>query len=138
MSEPNRHPIDNMMTTTLEKIKEMIDVDVVVGKPIQTPDGLTLIPISKLSLGFASGGSDFGKTPRIEGKNNFGGGAGAGIKLEPVAFMVVRGTDVRLLPVGMPPAGPVDRAVEMVPDVVDKVTAFLDKRKQEKGDNEVF
>ena len=138
MSEPNRHPIDNMMTTTLEKIKEMIDVDVVVGKPIQTPDGLTLIPISKLSLGFASGGSDFGKTPRIEGKNNFGGGGGAGIKLEPVAFMVVRGTDVRLLPVGMPPAGPVDRAVEMVPDVVDKVTAFLDKRKQEKADKDEF
>ena len=138
MSEPCRHPIDNLLNTTLQKIKEMFDVDVVVGKPIQTPDGLTLIPVSKLSLGFASGGSEFGKTPRIEGKNNFGGGAGAGVKVEPVAFLVVRGSEVRLLPVGMPPAGPLDRAVEMVPDVVDKVTAFLDKRKQEKEDKEVF
>ena len=132
MSEPCRHPIDNMMNTTLQKIKEMIDVDVVVGKPIQTPDGLTLIPVSKLSLGFASGGSEFGKTPRVEGKNNFGGGAGAGVKVEPVAFLVVRGSDVRLLPVGMPPAGPLDRAVEMVPDVVDKVTNFFDQRKRDK------
>ena len=132
MSEPSRHPIDNMMNTTLQKIKEMIDVDVVVGKPIQTPDGLTLIPVSKLSLGFASGGSEFGKTPRIEGKNNFGGGAGAGVKVEPVAFLVIRGSDVRLLPVGMPPAGPIDRVVDMVPDVVDKVTTFLDSRKKDK------
>ncbi len=128
----SEHPIDNMMTTTLQKIKEMLDVDVIVGKPIQTPDGLMLIPISKLSLGFASGGSEFGKTPRIEGKNNFGGGAGAGVKVEPVAFLIVRGENVRLLPVGMPPAGPIDRAVDMVPDVVDKVTAFFDQRKRDK------
>ena len=88
----SEHPIDDLMTTTLQKIKEMIDVDAVVGKPIQTPDGLTLIPISRLSLGFASGGSEFGKTPRVEGKNNFGGGSGAGVKMEPVAFLVVRWT----------------------------------------------
>lgn len=131
----SEHPIDNLMTTTLQKIKEMIDVDAIVGKPIQTPDGLTLIPVSKLSVGFASGGSEFGKTPRIEGRNNFGGGSGAGIKVEPMAFLVVRGENVRLLPVGMPPAGPVDRAVEMVPDVVDKVTSFFQQRK---GDKEVF
>lgn len=128
----SEHPIDNLMTTTLQKIKEMLDVDVVVGKPIQTPDGLTLIPISKLSLGFASGGSEFGKTPRVEGKNNFGGGSGAGVKVEPVAFLIVRGENVRLLPVGMPPAGPIDRAVDMVPDVVDKFTAFFDQRKRDK------
>ncbi len=132
MSEPCQHPINNLMTTTLQKIKEMIDVDAVVGKPIETPDGLMLIPISKLSLGFASGGSEFGKTPRIEGKNNFGGGSGAGVKVEPIAFLVIRGENVRLLPVGRPPAGPVDRAIDMVPDVVDKFTAFMDQRKRDK------
>ncbi len=132
MSEPCQHPINNLMTTTLQKIKEMIDVDAVVGKPIETPDGLMLIPISRLSLGFASGGSEFGKTPRIEGKNNFGGGSGAGGKVEPIAFLVIRGENVRLLPVGMPPAGPVDRAIDMVPDVVDKFTAFMDQRKRDK------
>ncbi len=132
MSEACHHPVDDLMTTTLQKIKEMVDVDVVVGKPIQTPDGLTLIPVCRLSMGFAGGGSEFGKTPRVEGKNNFGGGSGAGIKVDPVAFLVVRGDNVRLLPVGMPPAGPVDRVVEMVPDVVDKVTAYLDQRKRDK------
>lgn len=133
MSEQN-HPIENLMSTTLQKIKEMIDVDTVVGKPIQTPDGLTLIPVTQLSLGFASGGSEFGKTPKVEGKNNFGGGSGAGVKIDPIAFLVVRGDNVRLLPVGMPPMGPLDRAIDMVPDVVDKVTAYLDQRKADKAD----
>lgn len=131
MSEHN-HPIENIMSTTLQKLKEMVDVDTVVGKPIQTPDGLTLIPVTQLSLGFASGGSEFGKTPKAEGKNNFGGGSGAGVKIDPIAFLVVRGDNVRLLPVGMPPMGPIDRAIDMVPDVVDKVTTYLEQRKADK------
>lgn len=131
MSEYN-HPIENIMSTTLQKLKEMVDVDTVVGKPIQTPDGLTLIPVTQLSLGFASGGSEFGKTPKAEGKNNFGGGSGAGVKIDPIAFLVVRGDNVRLLPVGMPPMGPIDRAIDMVPDVVDKVTTYLEQRKADK------
>lgn len=126
------HPIENLMSTTLQKLKDMVDVDTVVGKPIQTPDGLTLIPVTQLSLGFASGGSEFGKTPKVEGKNNFGGGSGAGVKIDPIAFLVVRGDNVRLLPVGMPPMGPIDRAIDMVPDVVDKVTAYLEQRKADK------
>ncbi len=131
MSEQG-HPIETLMSTTLQKLKDMVDVDTVVGKPIQTPDGLTLIPVTQLSLGFASGGSEFGKTPKVEGKNNFGGGSGAGVKIDPIAFLVVRGDNVRLLPVGMPPIGPLDRAIDMVPDVVDKVTAYLDQRKADK------
>lgn len=131
MSE-HSHPIENIMSTTLQKLKEMVDVDTVVGKPIQTPDGLTLIPVTQLSLGFASGGSEFGKTPKAEGKNNFGGGSGAGVKIDPIAFLVVRGDNVRLLPVGMPPMGPIDRAIDMVPDVVDKVTTYLEQRKADK------
>lgn len=128
------NPIGEVMSTTLQKLREMIDVNTIVGEPIQTPDGLTLIPVSQLSLGFASGGSEFGKTPKVEGKNNFGGGSGAGVKIEPVAFLVVRGDNVRLLPVGMMPMTTIDRMVDMVPDVVDKVTTYLDQRKADKSE----
>ncbi len=128
------NPIGEVMSTTLQKLREMIDVNTIVGEPIQTPDGLTLIPVSQLSLGFASGGSEFGKTPKVEGKNNYGGGSGAGVKIEPVAFLVVRGDNVRLLPVGMMPMTTIDRVVDMVPDVVDKVTTYLDQRKADKSE----
>ena len=130
----NHHPIGDIMATTLLKIKELIDGDTVVGQPIVTPDGLTLIPVSKVSLGFASGGSEFGKTPKAEGKNNFGGGSGAGVKVEPVAFLMVRGDTVRLLPVDAAPMNTMDRVVDMVPQVMDKVTTFLDQRKADKGE----
>ncbi len=125
MSESNK-PINDLMSTTLQKIKEMIDVDTIVGKPIETPDGITLIPVSQLSLGFASGGSSFGKEPS---GGNFGGGSGAGVKIDPVAFLVVRDGSVRLLPVGMPPMNTADRVIDMVPEVVDKITGYLDKKK---------
>ena len=132
------NPISDVMSTTLQRLREMIDVNTIVGEPIHTPDGLMLIPISQLSMGFASGGSEFGKTPKVEGKNNFGGGAGAGVKMEPIAFLVIRGDNVRLLPVGPGPVSTIDRVVDMVPDVVDKVTAFLDQRKAEKEDKVEF
>lgn len=131
MSE-HGNPISDVMSTTLQKLREILDGNTIVGTPIQTPDGLTLIPVSRLSLGFASGGSEFGKTPKVEGKNNFGGGSGAGVKMDPVAFLVVRGDNVRLLPVGPMPMTTLDRVVDMVPDVVDKVTAFIDQRKADK------
>lgn len=133
MSEQN-HPIGDLMSTTLTKIKEMVDVDTIIGKPIHTPDGVTLIPISQLSFGFASGGSEFGKAPKQEAKSNFGGGSGAGVKIDPVAFLVVRGQSVRLLPVGIPPMNTVDRVVEMVPEVVDKITDYIDQRKEKSKD----
>ena len=129
------NPIGEVMSATLQKLREMIDVNTIVGEPIHTPDGLTLIPISQLSMGFASGGSEFGKT---SSKNNFGGGAGAGVKIEPIAFLVVRGDNVRLLPVGPGPITTIDRVVDMVPDVVDKVTTFIEQRKAEKEDKIEF
>lgn len=133
MSEHN-HPIGDLMSTTLTKIKEMVDVDTIVGKPIHTPDGVTLIPVSQLSFGFASGGTEFGKAPKSEAKANFGGGSGAGVKIDPVAFLVVRGDSVRLLPVGIPPMNTADRVIEMVPEVVDKITDYLDRRKEKDED----
>ena len=75
MSEQN-HPINEVLQTTMSRIREMVDTNTVVGQPIVTADGVTIIPVSKLSFGFATGGSDFGKTPNVE--KNFGGGAGAG------------------------------------------------------------
>ncbi|MGM9605989.1 MAG: GerW family sporulation protein [Oscillospiraceae bacterium] len=129
----NNHPISDLMSTTMQKIREMVDVNTIVGQPITTPEGMTLIPISKLSFGFASGGSDFVSKNHKPGENNtFGGGSGAGVNISPVAFLIVKGDSVRLLPVDPPAATTVDRVIEMVPEVVDKVTDFLEKKKEDK------
>ena len=98
------------------------------GKPILAGE-ITIIPISKLTVGFASGGSDFtSKNQKPEDDNSFGGGSGAGMNLSPVAFLIVKGDSVRLMPVAPPPGTAVDRVVEMVPDVIDKVTGFIEKQ----------
>jgi sporulation protein YtfJ len=122
-------PIVDMMSVTLQKIKEMVDVNTIVGQAITAPDGTTIIPVSKLCFGFASGGSDF------SGKNddqNFGGGSGAGVNIVPVAFLVVSNGNVKLLPVSPPAGNTVDRVVEMVPGVVDKISEMLGKEKKDK------
>jgi len=126
--EGKKHPIGELMDTTMAKIREMVDVNTIIGQPIQA-EGMTLIPISKLSFGFASGGSDFTtKNQKAEADNSFGGGSGAGVKISPVAFLIVKGDTVKLLPVE-PPHNTVDRVVDMVPEVVDKVTGFIEKQK---------
>ena len=123
-----QHPIGDLMTTTMQKLREIADVNTIVGKPIVAGE-ITIIPISKLTVGFASGGSDFtSKNQKPEDDNSFGGGSGASAKLEPVAFLVVREGGVKLLPVAPPPATTADRVVEMVPDVIDKVTGFIEKQ----------
>ena len=127
-----QHPINELMGTTMEKIKTMMDANTIIGEPIQTGD-VTLIPVSRLSFGFAGGGSGFvtkNHKPGID--NTFGGGSGASAKLEPVAFLIVRGDNVKLLPVAPPPATTVDRVIETVPEVVDKVTAFIEKQQEKK------
>ena len=99
----NNHPINDLMQTTMAKIREMVDANTVVGQPITTQDGVTLIPVSRLSFGFASGGSDFGGKAQQADKN-FGGGAGAGVSVVPVAFLVVKEGQVKLIPMGPPAA----------------------------------
>lgn len=132
MNEKN-HPINDLMSTTMQKIREMVDVNTIVGQPITTPEGITLIPISKLSFGFASGGSDFVSKNQKPGENNtFGGGSGAGVNISPVAFLIVKGDTVRILPVDPPAATAVERVIEMVPDVVDKITTVLEKKNEDK------
>ena len=122
-----KHPLNDMMRSAMEKVREMVDTNTIVGQPITTPDGVTLIPISKVSFGFGGGGGDYGKAP----KENFGGGTAAGVKIDPVAFLVIKEGTTRVLPVAVPPVNTVDRIVEMTPDILDKVEKFFDK-KQEK------
>lgn len=127
-----QHPINELMSTTMDKIKTMMDSNTIIGEPIQTGD-VTLIPVSRLSFGFAGGGSDFVTKNQKPGMDNtFGGGSGASAKLEPVAFLVVRGENVKLIPVAPPPATTADRIIETVPEVVDKVTAFIEKHQEKK------
>ena len=125
MSE-NNHPINEVLQTTMNKIREMVDANTVVGQPITTQDGVTLIPVSRLSFGFATGGSDFGKTQNVA--KNFGGGAGAGVNVIPVAFLIVKDGSVRLLPVAPPPGDTVSRVVDLVPEMFEKVTGYIDKK----------
>ena len=132
MSEKN-HPINDLMSTTMQKIREMVEVNTIVGQPITTPDGVTLIPVSKLSFGFASGGSDYVSKNKKPGEaNTFGGGSGAGVKIAPVAFLVVKGDSVRVIPVDPSGSNTLDRLVDTVPEVVDKITTFLEKKKEDK------
>ena len=122
------HPLNEMMTSSMAKIKDMIDVNTVIGDPIPTPDGVTLIPITKVSVGYGGGGSDFvTKNYPANRDNAFGGGAGAGVTITPMAFVVIRGESVRMLPIAEPASTSVDRIVEMVPDILDRVEALLRK-----------
>ena len=128
-----KHPVSELMRSTIEKVHELVDTNVIVGQPINTPDGVTLIPISRVNFGFGSGGGDYGKGP----KENFGGGGGAGVKIDPVAFLTIKDGVTRVLPVAAPPVTTLDRIVEMAPDLMDKAEKFLDKKKAEKEQESV-
>lgn len=128
-----QHPINELMNTTIDKIRTMMDANTIIGEPIHTGE-VTLIPVSKMSFGLAGGGSDFVTKNQKPGMDNtFGGGSGIGAKLEPVAFLIVKGDSVKLLPVAPPPATTADRIIETVPEVVDKVTTFIEKQQEKKA-----
>ena len=114
-----------MMSASMTKIKEMVDVNTVVGAPIYTPDGNTIIPISKCSFGFAVGGSEHGQS------KNFGGGSGAGVSVSPIGFLVISSQNVSLLPINPPASTALDRAIEMAPGMFDKITALFKKKKND-------
>lgn len=120
--------LPNMLEGTIQKIKEMVDVNTVVGQPITTPDGVTIIPVSKVSVGFGGAGSDFTKGKTMSGENPFGGGAGGGVKVTPVCFLIVKDGNVRMMPVAQAANTTADRLVEMIPDTLDKISAFIDSR----------
>ena len=126
------HPIGNLMNITMGKIKEMIDVNTIIGDPITSPDGTLIIPVSKVSYGFASGGSDL--PTKKENKDCFGGGSGAGVTIQPVAFLTVYQGDVRLVSVDSE-EGTADKLVNMIPDVLKKVKGVFKKDKSESADD---
>lgn len=122
--------LPNMLDNTISKIKEMLNANSVIGEPITTADGVTIIPISKISVGLAGGGSDFVSKNVNHHENPFGGGVGAGVKVAPVAFLIIKEGSVRMIPVAAPANTTADRLVEMVPDTLDKIASFIDSRQQ--------
>lgn len=120
--------LSELMDTTMSKIHEMVDSNSIVGEPITTPDGVTVIPISRVSFGFGTGGSDYGKTV-----DKFGGAGAAGVRIEPVSFLIIKDGVTRVVPVALPAVGPIDRVLDMVPEVMDRVESFIAKRKEEKN-----
>ena len=119
-----KNSITEVMEASMAKIREMVDSNTIVGEPITTPDGVTLIPVSRLSFGFGCGGGDYGKQA-----TQMGAGAGAGVRVEPMAFLVVKDGVTRMLPVGAPAITTVDRVIEMVPELLDRVEGFVDKKR---------
>lgn len=123
----SEHPISGLMGITMEKIREMVDVDTVIGDPITVSDGTVIIPVSKVSFGFASGGSDLPSKTQSE---LFGGGSGAGITIQPLAFLVVSKGEVKLLQMSMN-ANSSNAIINMVPEVFDKISSMIKKDEKE-------
>ncbi|WP_097025737.1 GerW family sporulation protein [Clostridium peptidivorans] len=119
------HPIDNLMKTTMENIKSMIDVNTIVGDAVETKDGSLIIPISRVSFGFACGGSELEKCePKVRenSKYPFGGGSGAGVSVKPVAFLVAKGTSLRMLSIS--PDNPYDKVLDNIPHIIELLKGF--------------
>ena len=137
----NEHPIESLMMTTMSSIQNMIDVNTIIGEPIQTQNGITIIPISKVCFGFATGGSEFSSETikeynkrnndeEIEYKLPFGGGAGAGVSIHPIAFIVVQDNNVKLMSVEHDSC--IDKLLDYIPDLMQKMNEMFNKKIQQK------
>ena len=129
-----KHPIENIMTTTMDSIRDMVDVNTVIGEPITTADGSTVIPVSKVSFGFVAGGGEYKlcaqpKDNCDEKRLPFAGGTGAGVTIHPVGFLVTNADSVRLLPTQ--PYAPADRIIELMPQLMCEVKNMLKNRSQQ-------
>ncbi len=127
MDKLEKKPLSDLMETTMTKIREMVDSNSIVGEPITTPDGVTVIPISRVSFGFGTGGSDYGKTT-----DKFGGAGAAGVRIEPVSFLIIKDGVTRVVPVAIPAVGVADRLLDMLPGVMEHVEGFIAQKKEEK------
>lgn len=131
-------PVSELLGISMEKIKEMADVNAIIGDPIRLPDGTTIIPVSKVSYGFASGGSDL---PSKYDKDLFGGGAGAGVSIKPEGFLVIAPDGSAKMVTMEATSDPISTAIEKVPGIIDKVSGFISKKKGEEpasGDETVI
>ena len=135
----SEHPIEGLMITAMNSIQDMVDVNTIIGDPIETSNNVVIIPISKVSFGFAAGGSEFkGETVNEYSKNReeeqvqyrlpFGGGSGAGVNINPIAFLVVQEGNVKLLPVNHSSA--IDKLLDYMPDAIEKVNSLINKQMQ--------
>jgi sporulation protein YtfJ len=131
------HPIENLMMTAMNSLRDMIDVNTVVGDTVETIDGTTIIPVSKVAFGYAAGGSEFNSNKLNKYSENyklpFGGGTGAGINISPVAFLVVKDSMVKLLTIDT--NGPIDKLVDYVPDIINKVSGYIQNNKNNNNSN---
>ena len=127
--------LSDVIRDSLEGIRSIADSGTVIGDPITTPDGVTIIPVSKVSVGFGGGGSDYvSKNANKLDNHPFGGGAGGGVSVTPIAFLIVKEGNVRMLPVATPANTTADRLVEMIPDTLDKVSAFIDSHSKKNAE----
>ena len=126
----DNNAISNIMEVSMAKIREMVDTNTVVGEPILTPDGITIIPVSRVSFGFGSGGSEY----PIKEKSGLGGGGAAGVKIEPIGFLTVRDGNVRMLNITPPAGTTVDRLVELIPDAFERVQGLIERAKEKKSE----
>ncbi|MCQ2434859.1 MAG: GerW family sporulation protein [Oscillospiraceae bacterium] len=123
-----QHPVQETLRITMEEIRGMVDANTIIGEPISCDGGTTVIPVSKVSYGFASGGSDL---PTKVAKEQFGGGGGAGVSITPIAFLVITKNDVKLMQLSVNASTP-NAVINMVPDLMDKLTNLLNKKQQDK------
>ena len=141
----NDHPIEGLMLTAMNSIKEMVDVNTIIGEPIETSNNVIIIPISKVGFGFATGGSEFkgetideytrkDKDEQIQYKLPFGGGSGAGVSISPIAFLVIQSNNVTLLPINH--CSTIDKLLDYVPDLIEKTNEILNKKMDNKKEEE--
>ena len=130
----NKKPLEGLMGVTMEKIKQMVDVNTVIGDPITTPDGSVIIPVSRVVYGFASGGSSF-VVKASPNKDLFGGGAGAGVTINPVAFIVITNGNAKVLSIDTPNSTVAEKALAMAPEMIDKITGLFNNKKENTAEN---
>ena len=122
------NPIGELMNNTMESVRNILKVDTVVGDPIYTPDGITLVPISKVSVGFGGGGVEF--NGKKAGDRPYGGGNATAVKIDPIGFLVIKEGTVRMINVTPPASTAVDHLIDLVPQVMDRVDNFIEKQKK--------
>ena len=139
------HPIEALMEITMNNIQDMVDVNTIIGAPMDINENISIIPISRVCFGFVAGGSEFSgetieeynrkdKDEEITYKNPFGGGSGAGVNITPVSFMVINNGNIKLMPVEY--CSTIDKITDYIPDVLEKVEKFMSNRNKEKSKEE--
>ena len=133
-----KHRIEEIVGLTMDKLREMVDANTVIGDPIHTPEGVTVIPVSKISMGLISGGSDFvSKKQTADQDNPYGGASSAGINITPLGFLIISGENARMLRVEQSPGGPLDKALDLLPGLMGKASNAIDQRKAAKAEKKM-